>query len=215
MIHCPEGHPTKWEPAIQRHHCEACGVGYLAEACHEQQELVQPAPKPRPSRLQRYHIGIDPGATTGIALLDDDGQLVAFWVVRWRDAQDERGGHELEVVAAELARICGARHATRGSAERPVAARKGSGSVKSWVGLGAYLGRVEQALFRALGFYPSRLSVAEWRTTVGLPRKCGKQDCIDLARRIPGGLLIEDHNEAEAGLIADAGRRIEQVQTAR
>lgn len=206
ILHCPKGHPVVFMDEVKRWHCPTCRTAYLRGSLVEQEENVTPTPKPRPRRLQRYHLGIDPGATTGIALLDDDGQLVASWVVRWSDAQDARGGHDLEVVAAELARICGARHATRGTAERPEAAKKGAGSVKSWVGLGAYLGRVEQALFRALGFYPERIAVTPWREAVGLPAKCTKEQSIARAQQVPGALLVTDHNAAEAVLIAEAGR---------
>jgi len=209
--HCPKGHPVTWLDDIERWHCSTCGVAYLPSQVHEQADLFpkrEPPKSKRPPRLQQCHIGIDPGATTGIAVLDDDGQLLGSWVVEWRTAQDARGGHDLERVAAEVACLVGGRHGTRGSAERPVAARKGVGSVKSWVGLGAYLGRTEQALFRALGFYPDRVEVKEWRETLGLAAACEKSESIARARAVPGAAHIEDHNEAEAVCIAEAGRRM-------
>jgi len=41
---------------------------------------------------------------------------------------------------------------------------------------------------------------------VGLAAKCTKEQSVSRAKRVPGGADITDHNEAEAILIAVAGR---------
>ena len=124
--------------------------------------------------------------------------------MRWRDSRDLRGYRQLVAVAAEVADLVDGQQVSL-VAERPVAARKGSGSVKSWMGLGAYLGRVEQELARHLGAYPGRVEVREWREAVGLSAACSKQESLAAAKRL--GFGGDDHNQAEAALIAAAAAR--------
>lgn len=208
-LHCPKGHPVEALADIGRFHCPVCRVAYLPNQVHEQAELF-PAPKlePRPPAHGIFHLGIDPGAHTGLALLDSAGEVIGTWSVVWRDHQDSRGGYQLELAIAEIALLVGGRHAIRGTAERPVAARKGQASVKSWVGMGAYLGRVEQAVWRILGEYPGRVEVKDWRESMGLRAACTKDESIAAATALPGEHGELDHNEAEAVLIAEAGRRM-------
>ena len=195
-LHCPKGHPVKHLSEIDRHFCSTCRVAYLPSQCHEQAELFRPEPRPDPV----YTLGIDPGATTGLGLLEDDRLI---WSTTLR-LDLVNGGRDLEDAADTIAALC--RGKTLAFAERPVAARKGQASVKTWMGLGAYLGRVEHALWLRLGMYPVRVEVRWWREAVGLKARCSKDQSIMRARAVPGAAEIEDHNEAEAVLIAEAGR---------
>ena len=203
MTHCPRGHPVT-DAAPGMWWCAQCEKYFSAGSCREQEETPRTAPPtPRPRPTGSRWLGVDPGAATGLALLDSR-TIVRTWTVRWRDSRDLRGYRQLVAVAAEVADLVNGQQVSL-VAERPVAARKGSGSVKSWMGLGAYLGRVEQELARHLGAYPERVEVREWREAVGLPAACSKQESLAAARRL--GFGGDNHNEAEAVLIAAAAAR--------